>query len=103
MSEDRKTQLATNVVFGLPGAAEHMTLDMVRTHLSEYDRISPEALRQHLIDFLSEVVPTAESLGLRMCCHPDDPPFGCSAFRASCRRKPTTDMFSTRCRVRPMA
>ena len=75
MSEDRKKQLATNVVFGLPGAAEHMTLDMVRTHLSEYDRISPEALRQHLIDFLSEIVPTAERLGLRMCCHPDDPPF----------------------------
>ena len=76
MSEDRKKQLATNVVFGLPGAAEHMTLEMVRTHLAEYDRISPEALRQHLIDFLSEIVPTAERLGLRMCCHPDDPPFG---------------------------
>jgi len=76
MSEDRKQQLATNVVFGLPGAAEHMTLDMVRTHLAEYDRISPDTLRQHLIDFLSEVVPTAENLGLRMCCHPDDPPFG---------------------------
>ncbi len=76
MSEARKKQLATNVVFGLPGAAEHMTLDMVRTHLAEYDRISPETLRQHLIDFLSEVVPTAEKFGLRMCCHPDDPPFG---------------------------
>lgn len=76
MSEDRKRQLATNVVFGLPGAAEHMTLEQVRTHLAEYDRIPQETLRRHLIDFLSEVIPTAERLGLRMCCHPDDPPFG---------------------------
>lgn len=76
MSGDRKKQLATNVVFGLPGAAEHMTLDQVKAHLAGYDRISPEKLRQHLIDFLSEVVPTAEKLGLRLCCHPDDPPFG---------------------------
>ncbi|MFZ2099491.1 MAG: mannonate dehydratase [Oricola sp.] len=76
MSEERKKQLATNVVFGLPGAAEHMTLDMVKEHLAQYDRISAEALRKHLIDFLSDVVPVAERLGLRMCCHPDDPPFG---------------------------
>ncbi|MCI5077969.1 mannonate dehydratase [Oricola sp.] len=75
MAEERRRQLATNVVFGLPGAAEHMTLEQVREHLAQYDRISPEQLRQHLIDFLSEVVPTAERLGLRMCCHPDDPPF----------------------------
>lgn len=76
MSEDRRKELATSVVFGLPGAAEHMTLDMVKEHLGEYDRISPDALRGHLIDFLSEVVPAAEKLGIRMCCHPDDPPFG---------------------------
>lgn len=75
MGEERRRQLATNVVFGLPGAAEHMTLEQVREHLAQYDRISPEQLRKHLIDFLSEVVPTAERLGLRMCCHPDDPPF----------------------------
>jgi len=76
MSEERKKELATNVVFGLPGAAEHMTLDMVKEHLAEYDHIAPETLRGHLIDFLTEVVPVAENLGLRMCCHPDDPPFG---------------------------
>ena len=28
-----------------------------------------------MIDFLSEVAPCAEALGLRLCCHPDDPPF----------------------------
>jgi len=75
MSEARKRELARNVVFGLPGAAEHMTLADVRRHLAEYDAIAPELLRAHFIAFLEEVVPVAEELGTRLCCHPDDPPF----------------------------
>ncbi|MGV3650928.1 MAG: mannonate dehydratase [Devosia sp.] len=73
--ETRKKALARNVTMGLPGSTESMTLDDVRAHLAEYGEISPEQLRQHFIDFLSEVVPVAEKLGVRMCCHPDDPPF----------------------------
>ena len=68
-------RLAANVVFGLPGAAERPDLDDVRAHLAEYAGMPEETLRGHLIDFLAEVVPTAEELGLRLCCHPDDPPF----------------------------
>ncbi|GIL01309.1 MAG: mannonate dehydratase [Alphaproteobacteria bacterium] len=70
-----RAALTRNIVFGLPGAAEHLTLDDVRRHLSEYDAISAERLRGHFIAFLEEVVPVAEKLGLRLCCHPDDPPF----------------------------
>jgi mannonate dehydratase len=70
-----RTALARNVVFGLPGAAESFTLDDVRRHLAEYDGISAERLRANLVDFLAEVAPVAEGLGLRLCCHPDDPPF----------------------------
>lgn len=75
MDEKRRAALSTNVVFGLPGAADHLTLEDVRGHLAEYARVSPEHLRGHLVDFLSEVVPTAERLGLRLCAHPDDPPW----------------------------
>ncbi|SFA91436.1 D-mannonate dehydratase [Poseidonocella pacifica] len=75
MDETAREQLSGNVVFGLPGAAEKFSLDDVRQHLHEYDTISEDRLRGHFIDFLTEVVPTAESLGLRLCCHPDDPPF----------------------------
>ncbi|WP_108658265.1 mannonate dehydratase [Acuticoccus kandeliae] len=75
MSEAAREALTGNVVFGLPGAAERMSLEDVRGHLSEYATMSEATLRAHLIDFLSEVVPTAEELGLRLCCHPDDPPF----------------------------
>ncbi|MCJ7874484.1 mannonate dehydratase [Phaeobacter sp. J2-8] len=74
LDDAAKAALAKNVVFGLPGAAENFTLDDVRAHLAEYDAVSEDQLRQNLIDFLSEVVPTAERLGVRLCCHPDDPP-----------------------------
>ena len=73
--ETARKQLARNVTMGLPGSTESMTLDDVRGHLDQYGHISPEQLRRHFIDFLSEVVPVAEELGLRLCCHPDDPPF----------------------------
>jgi mannonate dehydratase len=75
MSDERQRQLAANVTAGLPGAQEHWSLESIKEHLSTYDRIGPDKLRRHLVDFLSEVVPTAEKLGLRLCCHPDDPPF----------------------------
>lgn len=75
MSDPRKEQLAGNVVFGLPGAAERMSMDDVKTHLARYDNISADRLRGHLIDFLAEVAPLAEDIGMRLCCHPDDPPF----------------------------
>ena len=75
MDETRKTELARNVVFGLPGSAQGITLDDVRAHLAEYGAISPDQLRAHFIAFLEEVIPTAEEVGIRMCCHPDDPPF----------------------------
>lgn len=75
MDDETKKQLARNVTMGLPGSTESMTLEDVRAHLGEYGHISPDQLRQHFIDFLSEVVPVAENHGLRLCCHPDDPPF----------------------------
>ncbi|NKX45726.1 mannonate dehydratase [Roseicyclus persicicus] len=67
--------LAENILKGLPGAAEHWGMDDIRAALARYDGIDAGRLRQNLTDFLEQVVPTAEALGLRLCCHPDDPPF----------------------------
>lgn len=75
LDDSAQAALASNIVAGLPGANERWTLDDVRTQLASYDGISPDRLRQNLVDFLSEVVLTAEALGIRLCCHPDDPPF----------------------------
>lgn len=75
MPEARRVALARNVVFGLPGAAENLSLGDVRRHLAEYADVSADQLRGHLVDFLAEVAPLAQELGVRLCCHPDDPPF----------------------------
>ncbi len=75
MSDTDKKALVDNIVAGLPGANDSWTLEDVRAQLATYADIDARRLRQNLIDFLSEVVPTAEEVGIRLCCHPDDPPF----------------------------
>lgn len=75
MDAARRRQLADSITMGLPGSTESMDMAAVRAHLAEYGAISPDRLRAHFIDFLEQVVPVAERLGLRLCCHPDDPPF----------------------------
>jgi mannonate dehydratase len=75
MDDEARTRLVHNIVAGLPGANEHLTLEGVRDHIAEYRDIGADELRGNLIAFLEEVTPVAETLGLRLCCHPDDPPF----------------------------
>jgi mannonate dehydratase len=75
MDDAARRQLAESITMGLPGSTEAMDMAAVRAHLAEYGAISPDRLRAHFVDFLEQVVPEAERLGLRLCCHPDDPPF----------------------------
>ncbi|MEP3846866.1 MAG: mannonate dehydratase [Paracoccaceae bacterium] len=75
MSKDRKAELARTVSAGLPGAATSLSMDDLRAELATYDGIDKDRLRNNLKDFLQAVIPTAERLGLKMACHPDDPPW----------------------------
>ena len=75
MTAAQADALANTVTFGLPGAAQNFRLQDVRDLLALYGEISADQLRAHFVAFLEAVVPTAERLGLRLCCHPDDPPF----------------------------
>lgn len=75
MSDAGKRALVDTIVAGLPGANDRWTLEDVRAHLATYAGICANRLRQNLVDFLTEIVPTAEEVGIRLCCHPDDPPF----------------------------
>jgi mannonate dehydratase len=92
MSDADKQSLVNNIVAGLPGANDSWTLDDVRAQLATYAAIDAGQLRQNLIDFLSEVVPTAEEVGIRLCCHPDDPPFSLLGLP---RVMSTTDDYAT--------
>ena len=75
LNEAQRFELSKAVTAGLPGAAELWSMDGLKAAISAYSEIDEESLRQNHIDFLSEVVALAEALGIRLCCHPDDPPF----------------------------
>ncbi len=75
MSDGDCADLMANITKGLPGANQNLSFEGFRELLRSYDGISPGKLRGHLYTFLEEVVPVAEELGIRLCCHPDDPPF----------------------------
>lgn len=75
MSDAEKSTLSKNLTAGLPGAGESWTLAEFADRLAVWDNISADTLRQNHYDFLAEIAPLAQSLGLRLACHPDDPPF----------------------------
>ncbi|MGC1494237.1 MAG: mannonate dehydratase [Sulfitobacter sp.] len=75
MSDDDKLTLQHNITAGLPGANDNWSVEDVRDLLATYEGTTADKLRANLVDFLSEVAPLAQELGLRLCCHPDDPPF----------------------------
>jgi len=75
LSEAEKQLLIKNIIAGLPGAEEGYTLEAFNAILATYDQIGTKELKEHLIRFLEQIIPTAERAGILMCIHPDDPPY----------------------------
>jgi len=74
LDADATDALTKSIIAGLPGAEEGYTLDQFNQHIQAYKHLSKYDLHQHLILFLKELVSTLESVDVRMCIHPDDPP-----------------------------
>jgi mannonate dehydratase len=75
MSPAEIETLTRTIAAGLPGGTtDALDLDALRERLAAYDGIDADALRTHLIEFLQAVAPAAESLGVKLTLHPDDPP-----------------------------
>jgi len=74
LEADAIDDLTKSIIAGLPGAEEGYTLDQFNQRIQAYKHLSKDDLHQHLILFLKELVPTLESVDVRMCIHPDDPP-----------------------------
>jgi len=75
LGEDEKKQLINNVLAGLPGTKDVYTIAQFKEHLKKYEQTDAKALKENLAYFLKAIVPDAEELGVKMCIHPDDPPF----------------------------
>lgn len=75
MNDNAKQKLSGHILWGLPGEAEDDSLEGIQAKIALYDDINTDKLRAHFTNFLEEIIPAAQELGIRMCCHPDDPPF----------------------------
>ena len=67
--------LIVNIASALPGSTtDPLSIPAFRARLETYKDIDAARLRQHLVEFLDAVTPVAESLGVTLTLHPDDPP-----------------------------
>ena len=75
MSEEEKKVLVESLLMGLPGADESFTEQAILEGLELYKNIDEAQLKANLVDFLTEVTPVADEVGVVMAIHPDDPPY----------------------------
>lgn len=82
MTGEEKEKLAYNIIVVTQGFIDGVIDGSVKDYkklfldfLDTYRDIDAEKLRQNLSIFLNDVVPAAEKNDVKLCIHPDDPPF----------------------------
>jgi len=75
MSHAEQDSLEGTILAGLPGSEEHFTSAQFLQAIGTYDGIDADRLRANHHEFVAAVAPIAEEVGIRLVCHPDDPPF----------------------------
>jgi mannonate dehydratase len=75
VTSSEKELLTNTIMAGLPGTDEVFTIAEFKEHLKKYENVDAEALKNNLAYFLRAIIPSAEEIGIKMCIHPDDPPF----------------------------
>jgi mannonate dehydratase len=75
MSQADIDYMVMAIASALPGSTtDPLSIPQFRDRLEQYRGITSQVLRQHLVEFLARVAPVAESLGVTLTLHPDDPP-----------------------------
>jgi mannonate dehydratase len=75
MSSEEQALLEKNIIAGLPGGEGSYDREGIRAAIDQFIQLGDEGMRANLFAFLGEIIPVAEAVGVRMCIHPDDPPF----------------------------
>lgn len=74
MTAEEKQALEDNVLKGLPGTVDDLTIPVFKDMIAQYDNLSHADLKANLSFFLNQVIPVCEEHGMVMAIHPDDPP-----------------------------
>jgi mannonate dehydratase len=74
-STEQREKLQRNILAGLPGAEEGYSLKEFKEVLAAYKSINDAVLRKNLYAFITQIAPVAESVGVKLTIHPDDPPY----------------------------
>ncbi|OFC70305.1 mannonate dehydratase [Alteromonas confluentis] len=75
MSEEERVGLEKNIIAGLPGGEGSYDREGIRDTIQQFIDMGEDGLRTSLYEFLEAIIPVAEEAGVKMCIHPDDPPF----------------------------
>ena len=74
-TEKEVNNIQKNIIAGLPGGEGSYSKDQILSEIKNFSKIGIEGYRQNLFKFLKEIIPVAEASRVKMCIHPDDPPF----------------------------
>lgn len=81
MNNSEKETLAHNTIVATQGFINGTVADTFEYKekflelITKYGSIDTDRLRKHLSYFLNDIIPVAEQYEMKMCIHPDDPPF----------------------------
>ncbi|MDD2001950.1 mannonate dehydratase [Pseudomonas putida] len=75
MDEKALQLLERNIIAGLPGGEDTYNREGIAREIAQFEGVSPDELRANLAEFIREMAPVAEELGVRLGIHADDPPF----------------------------
>ena len=75
MNRQSIQKLTETILSGLPGAEEAFALEEFKNMLDRYKQVDAKTLRNNLVSFINDIIPTAEASGVQMVIHPDDPPY----------------------------
>ena len=75
MTPAERDLLEHNIIAGLPGGEGSYDRAGLSAAIAQFIALGTEGMRSNLFRFLQDIIPVAQHYGVRMCIHPDDPPF----------------------------